>query len=136
MRMRLVLILVAALVLTVGVARAATTGASGRFCGAGRCVRIPAALATALAQRNDAFQPASAPRPAPFYRINIAATGEGYINRTILWVPSRKLWYLKEYVSPPLPGYRRTENAGLDPALARLARLVRPLRPTHWVLPK
>jgi hypothetical protein len=115
----------------------ATTGATGRLCGATRCVRIPAALATPLSQRNEAFVSVSAPKPAPFYRITIKATGEGYINRTILYVPPRKLWYLKEYVTPPLPGYWRTENARLEPALGQLAHSVRPFpAPKHWILPK
>jgi hypothetical protein len=115
----------------------ATTGATGTFCGAAHCVRIPVSLAVPLSQRNESFVSVSAPKPAPFYRITIHATGEGYINRTILWVPSRKLWYLKEYVTPPLSGYWRTENARLDPALVRLAHSVRPFpAPKHWVVPK
>ena len=116
---------------------AATTAETGYFCGSGRCLRIPAALTRILAQRDDAFRQASAPRPAPFYRITVSGPGEGYIHRTILWVPSRKVWYLKEDVSPPLPGYWRTENAQLDSALGRLARLVRPFpTPKRWILPK
>lgn len=121
----------------VPVSGASTSGAKGRFCGASKCVTIPAALATALSQRNDSFQPASIPKPAPFYRITITATGEGFINRTIIWVPSRKLWYLKEYVTPTLPGYWRTENAETDAGLGRLVKMARPFAaPKHWVLPK
>jgi hypothetical protein len=119
---------------------ATTQGATGRFCGAGKCVRIPAPIATTLSQRNEGgFEPASAPRPAPFYRIKIKATGEGYISRTIIWVPSRKLWFDKEYTIPPLPGFWRTENARTDRGLSRLTRMVRPFPPpAHWarVLPK
>ena len=116
---------------------AATSGAKGRFCGASKCVAIPPALATTLSRRDDSFQPASAPKPAPFYRITVTAKGEGYINRMIIWVPSRKLWFLKEYVSPPLSGYRRNANAKSDPGLAQLAKIVKPFAaPSRWVLPK
>ena len=119
---------------------ATTQGATGRFCGAGKCVWIPAPIATTLSQRNEGgFEPASAPRPAPFYRIKIKATGEGYISRTIIWVPSRKLWFDKEYTIPPLPGFWRSDNARIDRGLRRLTRMVRPFPPpAHWarVVPK
>jgi hypothetical protein len=98
-------------------------------------VAVPHALAISMSQRNESFNPASAPRPAPFYRIRIKATGEGYIDRTVIWVPSRKLWYDKQYTVPPLPGFWRTESD--HAALTRLAKSVKPFpAPTHWVLPR
>jgi len=88
-----------------------------------------------MSQRNESFSPAGAPRLAPYYRIHIKATGEGYINRTIIWVPSRKLWYDKQYTMPPLPGFWRTESDRYQ--LRLLARVVKPFpAPAHWVLPK
>ena len=76
---------------------------------------IPAPIATLIAHRGDAFQPASTPRPAPFYRITITTIGDGNIGVAILWVPTRQLWYMKEHVSPPLAGYWRTGDAKADP---------------------
>jgi len=114
---------------------AATEGAKGRFCGRSGCVAIPHPLAISMSQRNESFSPASRPRPAPFYRIKIKAAGEGYISRTIIWVPSRKLWFDKQYALPPLPGFWRTESDRSQ--LRRLARTVRPFpAPAHWVLPR
>lgn len=135
--LRLVLFSTMPLLALAATSFATTDGAQGRFCGAASCVPIPAPLATTLSRRSESFQPASTPRPAPFYRIRIKATGEGYINRTIIWVPSRKLWFLKEYVTPSLPGYWRTENTSADRGLRRLARMVKPFpAPARWVLPK
>jgi hypothetical protein len=128
---------IVALLALAATSSAATDGATGRFCGTGKCVAIPRALAISLSQRNESFSPASAPRPAPFYRIRIKATGEGYINRTVIWVPSKKLWFDKQYTTPALPGFWRTESDRRD--LRLLARRVRPLpAPAHWVrvLPK
>jgi hypothetical protein len=116
---------------------AAHSGATGTFCGAGsRCTAIPLTLAVTLSQRNDAFHDVPAPRATSYYRIKITASGEGYINRTIIWVPSAKAWYLKEYVTPPLPGYWRNANPAATPGLLKLARKVRPFAPPrHWILP-
>lgn len=116
---------------------ASTQGATGRFCGARKCLRIPVPLATKFSQRDESYEPASAPRPAPFYRIKIKGTGEGYISRTIIWVPSRKVWFSKDYVNPPLPGNWRTETT--KRWLRRATRTVKPFpAPAHWarVLPK
>jgi hypothetical protein len=137
MRRLLLTVPVCLLLLPTAGSLAATTRATGTLCGATRCIRLPASLAVPLSQRNESFVSVSAPKPAPFYRITIHAKGEGYVNRTILWVPSRKLWYLKEYVTPPLAGYWRTTNVRLDPALTRLAGSVRPFpAPKHWIVPK
>lgn len=118
-------------------ASAASEGATARLCGAGKCIPISAPLATKLSQRYESFSPASAPRPAPFYRIKVKGTGEGYISRTIIWVPSRKLWFAKDYVTPPLPGSWRTETTNRE--LRHLARMATPFpAPAHWarVLPR
>jgi hypothetical protein len=118
---------------------ATTDTAKGLLCGTAKCLTIPTRLATALSQRDESFEPASAPRPAPFYRIKIKGTGEGYISRTIIWVPSRKLWFSKDYVTPPLPGSWRTEDARTRRVVRGLTRVVRPFpAPAHWarVLPK
>ena len=135
--LRLGLCSIVALLALATTSLAATEGATGRFCGVAKCVPIPRALAISLSQRNESFTPASAPRPAPFFRIRIKARGEGYIDRTVIWVPSRKLWYDKQYTIPPLPGFWRTES---DRAQLRLlARGTRPFpAPAHWarVLPK
>ena len=116
---------------------AASEGATAHFCGAGRCIPISKSEATKLSQRNESFSPASAPRPAPFYRIKVKGTGEGYISRTIIWVPSRKLWFSKDYVTPPLPGDWRTETTNRE--LRRLARMTKLFpAPARWarVLPR
>jgi hypothetical protein len=96
--------LVGALLLA-GSSLGSTQDAAGKLCGAkSRCIRLPAALATTLSQRNESYRDVPTPRRAPYYRITIKARGEGYINRTIIWVPSAKAWWLKEYVTPPNPG--------------------------------
>ena len=115
---------------------AATSGAKGTFCGASRCVALPPALAVTLSQRNESFSSAPTPKRTPFYRITIKASGEGFINRTIIWVPSARVWYLKEYVTPPNPGYWRSENPATTAALNRLATKIKPFpAPAHWMLP-
>jgi hypothetical protein len=120
-----------------GSSLARAEGASGKLCGAeSRCVVLPAALATTLSQRNDSFSDVPTPRRAPYFRITIKARGEGYINRTIVWVPSARAWWLKEYVTPPNPGYWRSANPKTTPALTRLARKLRPFAtPARWVVP-
>jgi hypothetical protein len=125
------------LALTPAPTSATTTGrVTGFFCGSGRCIRIPVTLAKTLSQQNDAVKRVSAPKPAPFYRITITGSGEGDIHRTILWVPSRKVWYLKDDGTPRLPGYWRTENLRTASALRQLARLVKPVpAPKRWILP-
>ena len=113
-------------------------GAKGTFCGSSGCTVVPLALAKRLSQRDEIFDPASTPRRAPFYRINIKGSGEGFGTRTIIWVPSLRLWYVKEINqwSKPGDGYWRTEYAALDPALGRLAHVVKPFpAPKHWTLP-
>jgi hypothetical protein len=118
-------------------AQAATVHA--RLCGAKKCEALSASLAKYLGRRNGSFAPAKAPKPAPYYRIVVKEHGEGFVNRTIIWVPSRKLWYDKQYLSPPLAGYWRTDDVKLRPKLERLAHSFKPFpAPKHWsrVLPK
>ena len=111
----------------------------GKLCGKTKCVALPSALAIRLAQRNGAYSASSAPKPAPYYRIVIKSTGEGYISSTIIWVPSRKLWFDKQYLSPPLPGYWRTDDPKARPQFTALARKLKAFpAPAHWktVLPR
>ena len=135
--LRLLLSSIVALLALAAPSAAATDGAKGRLCGRTGCVAIPHALAVGLAQRSESYSPASRPRPAPFYRIKIKGTGEGYISRTIVWVPSRKVWFSKDYVTPPLPGDWRTETK--KRWLRLVTRTVKPFpAPAHLalVLPK
>lgn len=90
-----------------------------------------------LSQRTDVFSSAGAPRPAPYYRIVIKAALAEHIGRTILWVPSKKLWFDAEDVTPPLPGFWRTAGTAKDfPGLAALAGKVTLYpAPKRWVLP-
>ena len=133
------LALLAAIVFTSSsVARSA--GATGRICGATRCVKLPARLAVPLSQRNETYSDVPRPKPSPYYRIRIKGSGEGFINRTIIWVPSAKdAWFLKEYITPAAPGYWRTPNGPLLPRLrAAVAHLRAFARPSGWsrVLPR
>jgi hypothetical protein len=113
----------------------AAGGAKGKLCGASGCVALPATLALQLSERNDTFSNASTPKPSPYYKIVIQATGEGHISRTILWVPSKKLWFDAENVTPLAPGYWRTARA-TSPALAALTTKVRLFQtPKRWILP-
>src|SRR5262245_50241511 len=98
----------------------ATAGATGRICGASRCVTLPRPLAIELSQRNDGFEPLATPRRAPFYRITIKATGHGYINKTIVWVPAAHAWFVEEHVANlPDTRYWRTEEKATRAALTR-----------------
>jgi hypothetical protein len=113
----------------------AAGGAKGKLCGASGCVALPATLALQLSERNDTFSSTSTPKPSPYYKIVIQGTGEGHISRTILWVPSKKLWFDAENVTPLAPGYWRTARA-TSPALAALTTKVRLFpTPKRWILP-
>ncbi|HEX3055313.1 MAG TPA: hypothetical protein VHP82_04140 [Gaiellaceae bacterium] len=113
----------------------AAGGAKGKLCGASGCVALPATLALQLSERNDTFSSESTPKPSPYYKIVIQATGEGHTSRTILWVPSKKLWFDAEDVTPPIAGYWRTARATY-PALAALTTKVRLFpAPKRWTLP-
>src|SRR5262245_47759919 len=117
-------------------ASGAPAAARGTFCGSSRCVVLSKSLATVLSQRNDTYSTASAPKPAPFYRITITGTGEGFITRTILWVPTVGLWDLKEYVTPSIGAYWRTANTATTPALEKLAAGLKPFpAPKRWPPP-
>jgi hypothetical protein len=119
-------------------AYALTPGASGKICGA-KCKTLTPALAKSLAQRNGAFSTTNAPKPAPYYRIVIKGHREGFISRTIIWVPSRKLWFDKQYVTPPIAGYWRTDQPSLRSKLKAFVRNLKPHpAPAKWstVLPK
>lgn len=134
---KLALVSIATLAL-VASASAATPGATGKVCGV-KCKTLTSALAKSLAQRNGAFSNANTPEPAPYYRFIIKSHREGFISRTIVWVPSRKLWYDKEYVTPPLGGFWRTDQVSLRSKLKNFVRNLKPHpAPAKWskVLPK
>jgi hypothetical protein len=138
-RLTLVAALATAAAIGSTTALAAAPGAHGKICGASRCATLSIGLAKAISQRNGSFSPASAPKPAPYYKITIKAHGEGFIRHTIIWVPSRKLWFDKQYVTPPLAGYWRTDRASLRPKLEAAVKSVKPhAAPAKWstVLPK
>lgn len=100
---------------------------------------LPSVLAESLAQRNGGFTNANTPRPTPYYRFVIKSHREGFITRTIIWVPSRKLWFDKEYVTPPLARFWRTDQVSLRSRLMAFVRNLNPHQaPAKWssVLPK
>jgi len=105
--------------------------ATGKLCGAGRCVALPAALADQLSRRDEAYNSASQPRPTPYYRIDVTRHTKYGIRQVFLWVPSRHLFRSTDYVTPRLPSYWRSANAAAEPALAALARSLKPLVPSH-----
>jgi len=106
----------------------ATGSATGKICGAaGRCLTLPRPLAIELSKRNGGFDSLATPRRAPYYRIEIKATGEGYISKTILWVPSAHVWFLKEHTRWPDAGYWRTDDKTTRAALTRVVRRLSPL---------
>ena len=124
---------------SIATAAFAAGSASGKFCGASGCLVVPKALALPLSEQNDIFTPAAKPRPAPYYKIVIHGTGEGHMpNRTIFWVPSKKVWFDAQDHSPygPLQFWR---TAGTDkdfPGLNVLAAKVKLYpAPKHWALP-
>jgi len=118
-------------------AASAAGSATGKLCGASGCIALPRPLALRLSEQDDAFYPAQAPRPAPYYKIVIHATGEEHINRTILWVPSKRVWFDAKDLTPPLPGSWRSEGVKKDfPGLFALEGKVKLYpAPRHWVLP-
>jgi hypothetical protein len=118
--------------------RSLEASADGKFCGATRCVALPATLAVQLSNR-DPFSLASLPKPAPYYRIDVASHAKWGIRQVFLWVPSRHLFRMTQYVQAsgasktPGPSVWRTANAAAEPALAALARGLKPLPATnHW----
>src|ERR1044071_2775532 len=130
-------VLFAALVVSALLANVAFAAGSakGKLCGGSGCVALPSTLALQLSERNDSFSSESTPKPSPYYKIVIQATGEGHISRTILWVPSKKLWFDAEDLTPPIAGYWRTARATY-PALAALTTKVRLFpAPKRWTLP-
>src|SRR5262245_41960977 len=119
-------------------AASAAGSATGKLCGASGCISLPRSLALRLSVQDDVFYPAQTPRPAPYYKIVIHATGEEHINRTIVWVPSKRVWFDAKDLTPPLPGSWRTEGTEKDfPGLVALAGKVKLYpAPKHWVLPR
>src|SRR5262249_39361488 len=85
-------------------AASAAGSATRKLCGAPGCVVLPRALPLQPSEENDTFTPAAKPRPGPYYKIVIHGTGEGHLpNRTILWVPSKKVWFDAEDHTPYPP---------------------------------
>jgi len=130
---------VAAVALGVTGALASTAGARGKVCGAKRCMTLPAALAYSLSQRSGSYSTTGTPKPARYYRIVIKSRGEGFISQTILWLPRQKLWYDRQFLTPPVPGYWRTEDPAVRSKLTTFVRKLQPFpAPAKWsrVLPK
>jgi len=118
---------------------ASTTGAHGKVCGAKKCIALPPRLAYALSQRNGSYSATGAPKPARYYRIVIKSKGEGFISQTILWLPRQKRWYDRQFLTPPLPGYWRTDDPAVRSKLRAIVRTLKPFpAPAKWssVLPK
>jgi hypothetical protein len=124
-------VVVCVIALTVlGLASADTTHATGKLCGANTCADISPALAAQLSGRifltnipNDTFSLTSKPKPHPYYKVRI--TGDGtvlYISKLIVWVPSKHLFRVKEYVRPALAPYWRTGNAAYENQFAQVAQ--------------
>lgn len=138
-QIQLVVVLALAALLTLVVAGpvAARNGnvhavATGKLCGAGRCLALPVALADRLSRRDEAFNNASQPKPAPYYRIDVTRHTKYGIRQVFLWVPSRHLFRATNYVtSTPDPSYWRTANTAAEPALATLARGLKPFAPSR-----
>ena len=134
----LALVSIAALALAAS-AYAVTPGATGKVCGATKCKTLTSALAKALGERNGAYSATSAPKPARYYRIVVKSHREGFISSTIIWVPSRKLWFDRQYLTPPVSGYWRTDEVSLRSKLTAFVRNLKPYpTPVKWssVLPK
>src|SRR5262249_15054503 len=135
-QLAVVLTLAALLALAVAGPVAARTAhvhavATGKLCGATRCVALPAALADRLSRRDDAFDNASQPKPASYYRIDVTRHTKYGIRQVFLWVPSRHLFRATDYLTPRIPSYWRSANAAAEPALAILSRGLKPLTPSH-----
>jgi hypothetical protein len=120
-----------AIALTVlGIASADTTHATAKLCGANTCADLSPALAAQLSGRifptdipNDTFSLTAKPKPHPYYKVRI--TGDGtvlYISKLIVWVPSKHLLRVKEYVRPALAPYWRTGNAAYENQFAQVAQ--------------
>jgi hypothetical protein len=105
--------------------------ATGKLCGAGRCVALPVALADQLSRRDEAFSSMAQPRSAPYYRIDVTRHTKYGIRQVFLWVPSRHVFRATDYLSPRIPSYWRSANTAAEPALSALARGLKPLVPTH-----
>jgi hypothetical protein len=111
------------------VAGGSDTHASGRLCGVNACADLPSTIAAEMAQRGDTFSPASKPRPRPYYKVRVQADGtEGYISVYVVWVPSKHVFRMKEYVTPPLAAYWRTGNKDYESQFAQLVQASK-LRP-------
>jgi glyoxylase-like metal-dependent hydrolase (beta-lactamase superfamily II) len=123
----------------IATAASAAGSATGKLCGASGCVVLPQALALPLSETNDTFTSAGTPRPAAYYKIVIHGTGDGHIpNRTILWVPSKNVWFdAKDHTPYGSTEYWRTAGTAKDfPELAAFAAKVKLYpAPKRWVLP-
>ena len=83
-----------------------------------KCVALPGSIAATLAQRNDTYDLLSA-RRAPFYRIVILAHArEGYVGRTIIYMPSLHLVRVVETPGATRP-FRPTGDARRQPRSPR-----------------
>lgn len=118
----LVLTVVGSAALTSGAA-GSDTHATGRLCGVNACADLPSSIAVQMAQRGDTFTPASKPRPRPYFKVRVTADGtDGYISVYVVWVPSKHVFRMKEYVTPPLPAYWRSGNKDYEEQFAQLVQ--------------
>lgn len=119
-----VLAVVGSAVAVTSVAGGSDTHASGRLCGVNACADLPSTIAIEMAQRGDTFSPASKPRPRPYYKVRVTSDGtEGYISLYVVWVPSKHVFRMKEYVTPPLAAYWRTGNKDYESQFAQVVQV-------------
>ncbi len=118
-----VLAVVGSAVALTSVAAGSDTHASGLLCGDNACADLPSNIAVEMAQRGDSFSPASKPRPRPYYKVRVKSDGtEGYISLYVVWVPSKHVFRMKEYVTPPLAAYWRSGNKEYESQFAQLVQ--------------
>jgi hypothetical protein len=109
--------------LSVTAAFGADTHAAGVICGVNACADLPSTVVIPLSQRNNSFNPARRPKPRPYYKVRIKSDGtDGYISELIVWVPSKHVFRMKEYVTPPLAAYWRTGNPGFEAQFAKVVQ--------------
>ena len=109
-----------------GIASADTTHATAKLCGLNGCVNVSSALADELSRRmgvSDTFNLVSKPSPLPYYKVRITADGtEWYISKLMVWVPSKHLFRVREYIMPPQSPYWRTGNSALENQFAKVVQ--------------
>ena len=57
------------------------------------------------------------------YKVRITADGtEWYISKLMVWVPSKHLFRVREYITPPQSPYWRTGNSALENQFAKVTQ--------------